>query len=106
MLRILMDGLRERNCGATLGFYGDHLPSLPQAFGHFGFDTPHSDYVIWRDRIGESRQLDLPAHALGRLAVDGVLGGNALIREPAARRDRAAAAPFGAIAPPFGSAER
>ena len=48
MLRILMDGLerarRDRRCWR---FYGDHLPSLPHAFEHFGFAELHSDYVIW-----------------------------------------------------------
>ena len=46
MLRILIDGL-ERRPGALLGFYGDHLPSLPRAFAHLGFEDWRSDYVIW-----------------------------------------------------------
>jgi sulfatase-like protein len=76
MLAILMSGLRQRRCGALLGFYGDHLPSLPQAFEHFGFAEPHSDYAIWPGNSAPLRR-DLPAHDLGRLVVDRVLGGAA-----------------------------
>jgi hypothetical protein len=74
MLGILTSELEQRRCGATLGFYGDHLPSLPGAFAHFGFDEPHSDYVIWAEDDAPPRRCDLPAHRLGRLIVDRVLG--------------------------------
>jgi hypothetical protein len=70
MLRILMDGLKNR--GATLGFYGDHLPSLGATFEHFGFDEPHADYVVWPG-IGEPQPRDLPAHELLRFIVDTAL---------------------------------
>jgi hypothetical protein len=76
MLAILMSGLQQRGCGALLGFYGDHLPSLPQAFEHFGFAESHSDYAIWPGN-GAPLRRDLPAHDLGRLIVDRVLGGAA-----------------------------
>ncbi|HVC53557.1 MAG TPA: LTA synthase family protein [Stellaceae bacterium] len=75
MLRILMSGLAERDPDALLGFYGDHLPSLPLVFDHFGFSEPHSDYAIWSGRSGAPQRLDLPAHQLGNtlltLALDG-----------------------------------
>jgi hypothetical protein len=74
MLGILTAELEQRRCGATLGFYGDHLPSLPEAFAHFGFDEPHSDYVIWAEDDAAARRCDLPAHRLGRVIVDRVLG--------------------------------
>lgn len=74
MLQILADGLERRGNDASLAFYGDHLPSLPQAFGYFGFDEPHSDYVIWPGTGAAPRQVDLPAHRLGRAVVDRVLG--------------------------------
>jgi hypothetical protein len=74
MLGILMSGLEQRRDGAILGFYGDHLPSLPQAFEHFGFAEPHSDYAIWRQGGAQPLRRDLPAHRLGRLIVDQVLG--------------------------------
>ena len=74
MLGILTSELERRRCGATLGFYGDHLPSLPEAFAHFGFDEPHSDYAIWAQDDAVARHCDLPAHRLGRVIVDRVLG--------------------------------
>ena len=74
MLGILMSGLEERRAGAILGFYGDHLPSLPRAFAHFGFTEPHSDYVIWPQDAAPPLRCDLPAHRLGRIIVDRVLG--------------------------------
>src|SRR3989440_1313852 len=66
MLGILMSGLEQRRDGAILGFYGDHLPSLPRAFAQFGFTEPHSDYMIWPQGEAPSLRCDLPAHRLGR----------------------------------------
>ncbi len=74
MLGILTSELEQRRCGAILGFYGDHLPSLPDAFAYFGFDEPHSDYVIWAEDDAAPRRCDLPAYRLGRIIVDRVLG--------------------------------
>jgi hypothetical protein len=76
MLGILTSELERRRCGATLGFYGDHLPSLPEAFAHFGFNEPHSDYVIWAEDDAAARHCGLPAYRLGRVIVDRVLGPN------------------------------
>jgi Sulfatase len=73
MLRLLMSGLEARNSPAVLAFYGDHLPSLANAFHHFGFDESSSDYAIWPG-TGVPQRRDLPAHQLGRLVVDAVLG--------------------------------
>jgi hypothetical protein len=70
MLQILVSGLKQRDERAVLGFYGDHLPSLPQAFGHFGFDERGSDYVVWGRAARQSRQVDLPAYRLPRLLMD------------------------------------
>jgi len=70
MLRLLIDGLQQRDGDPLLGFYGDHLPSLPRAFAHLGFDDWRSDYAIW-SKSDEILQLgDLPAHELGRAVVD------------------------------------
>jgi hypothetical protein len=88
MLGILTSELEQRRCGAILGFYGDHLPSLPGAFAHFGFDEPHSDYVIWAADDTSPRRCDLPAYRLGRVIVDRVLGPN-----PAARLSPASDVP-------------
>ncbi len=73
MLRVLMAGLARRGAPAVLAFYGDHLPSLSNAFRHFGFEESSSDYAIWPNTAAP-RQRDLPAHQLGRLIVDAVLG--------------------------------
>jgi Sulfatase len=80
MLRVLLAGLEQRAEGALLAFYGDHLPSLPHAFRHFGFDEGDSDYVLWHGSALPTGRLDLPAHRLPRLIVDalrlkGALGG-------------------------------
>jgi hypothetical protein len=93
MLRIVMAGLEARNPAALLTFYGDHLPSLSPAFRHFGFEEPHSDYAVW-SAGGASCRRDLPAHELGRLVVDMVLGETPVEppcgRAPRARRHRLA----------------
>src|SRR6266851_826266 len=73
MLRVLRDGLAQRRSPALLAFYGDHLPSLSNAFRHFGFDEWSSDYAIWPGE-GAPQRRDLQAHELGRLIVDRVLG--------------------------------
>ena len=73
MLSVLMDGLVRRGSPAVLAFYGDHLPSLSGAFRHFGFEDSSSDYAVWPGS-GTPQRHDLPAHQLGRLIVDAVLG--------------------------------
>ena len=74
MLQILMEGIQQRRSPAVLGFYGDHLPSLPQAYAHFDFEEPHSDYAIWPGEMGmPTRRCDLPAHRLGAVIVDALL---------------------------------
>ena len=73
MLQVLLDGLGRRAAPSVLGFYGDHLPSLSPAFRHFGFEEPHSDYLVWRNG-GRPQRRDLQAHQLGRIIVDAALG--------------------------------
>src|ERR1700730_14115295 len=70
MLQILLTGLQRRHREGVLAFYGDHLPSLPHAFRHFGFEEIGSDYVVWRSSATDMRQLDLPAHRLPRVVID------------------------------------
>jgi phosphoglycerol transferase MdoB-like AlkP superfamily enzyme len=70
MLQILLTGLQRRHREGVLAFYGDHLPSLPHAFRHFGFEEIGSDYVVWRSSATDTRQLDLPAHRLPRVVID------------------------------------
>jgi hypothetical protein len=90
MLQILIDGLARRDIGALLGFYGDHLPSLPRAFAHLGFDDWRSDYAIW-SAAGISRPRDLAAHELG-----GMLADLALTLPTSAARDAVVAEPHDA----------
>jgi hypothetical protein len=70
MLEILVEGLERRRRDAVLAFYGDHLPSLPLAFDHFGFEEWASDYVLWPGAAMPPRRLDLPAHRLPQLIRD------------------------------------
>ena len=70
MLKILLSELQRVHPDGVLAFYGDHLPSLPQVFGHFGFDEWSSDYVVWRGAGSPSRRLDLPAYRIPRLLAD------------------------------------
>lgn len=70
MLRILMQALGRHGHDAVLGFYGDHLPSLPHAFRHFGFDEWASDYVVLDAAAQGARRLDLPAHRLPQFLLD------------------------------------
>ena len=77
MLRVLMSGIEGRGSEALLAFYGDHLPSLSDAFAHLGFAESSSDYAIWPAANwanSASQRRDLPAHQLGRLVVDAALG--------------------------------
>jgi len=78
MLQILLTGLQHRNAEGILGFYGDHLPSLPNAFHHFGFEDAGSNYVVWRGGSTDTRQLDLPAHRLPRLVIDALRASGAI----------------------------
>ena len=84
MLRILMDGLGEHRRNGVLAFYGDHLPSLPRAFRHFGFDESGSDYVLWRGAASSTRQLDLPAHRLPGIIIEALHERGAIDRPDAA----------------------
>ena len=77
MLQLLLDGLERRDRPAVLGFYGDHLPSLGNAFAHFGFDAASSDYAVWWPD-GAPQRRDIESHELGRIIVDSILGSTPL----------------------------
>lgn len=70
MLQILLSGLQQQHREGVLAFYGDHLPSLPHAFRHFGFDEWGSDYVVRHGNASPARQLDLPAYRLPKILLD------------------------------------
>jgi phosphoglycerol transferase MdoB-like AlkP superfamily enzyme len=78
MLQVLLTGLQRRHHEGVLAFYGDHLPSLPHAFRHFGFEEIGSDYVVWRSSATDTRQLDLPAHRLPRVVIDALRAAGAI----------------------------
>jgi len=65
MLAVLSDALAKEHPG-LLGFYGDHLPSLPTVFDAVGFSDPRTDYLIWHPAGGERVERDLAAHDLPR----------------------------------------
>jgi Sulfatase len=80
MLQILLDELGPGERDALFAFYGDHLPSLPHAFEHFGFEDRASDYVLVDGAAPRARRLDLPAHLLPWMILDrlrdrGAIGG-------------------------------
>jgi Sulfatase len=78
MLRILAEGLGPRGRDGVLGFYGDHQPSLPETFGHFGFDEWESDYILVDSLDSSPRRLDIPAHRLPRVILDRLRERNAV----------------------------
>ena len=88
MLAILLDELGPQRRNALFGFYGDHLPSLPEAFTHFGFDDRASDYVLVDGADARRCRVDLPAHRLPSVILDRLSR-----RTPIKRPQMAAAAP-------------
>ena len=85
MLQILVGELERRDQPAILAFFGDHLPSLPRVFAHFGFAEASTDYVIWNGG-GLAERRDIPAHQLGEFVIGAAL---AMLREGhAAKRAR------------------
>jgi phosphoglycerol transferase MdoB-like AlkP superfamily enzyme len=78
MLRILSEGLGPRGHDGVLSFYGDHQPSLPQAFGHFGFEEWASDYILVDSVASSARRLDMPADHLPRVILDRLYERNAV----------------------------
>lgn len=89
MLAILLDELGAGRRDALFGFYGDHLPSLPQAFDHFGFDDRASDYVLVDGVAPRARRVDLPAHLLPWMILDRLRDRGAIGRGAAAARGAA-----------------
>jgi hypothetical protein len=78
----IVEALQARD-GGILGFYGDHMPSLPLPGG----SESATDYAIWRAGKAEAAvRVDLAAHDLAEhmLAAAGLVD---LSRGPTARRD-------------------
>jgi len=64
LLGTIADAMRESGGPGLCAFYGDHLPSFPEAFPALGFHETSSDYLIWHSQGGLALQQDLPAHEL------------------------------------------
>ena len=64
MLQALASRFTERAPG-WLGFYGDHLPSLPRVFERTGYDDARTDYFIWHPAGARAEPADLAAHQVG-----------------------------------------
>jgi hypothetical protein len=64
MIARLTAALEQDGRNGLLGFYGDHMPSLPRAFAALGFEDSDTDYFLWRPRgVGPSRN-DIAAEGL------------------------------------------
>jgi len=64
MLQTICGDLADRG-GGLVALYGDHMPSLPAAFGALGFPDADTDYVIWNARGGGTGQRrDIRAYEL------------------------------------------
>jgi hypothetical protein len=70
--------LASRNSDGVFCLYGDHLPSLPNAFRAVDFDDPRTDYLIWRKGGSTPRPLDTSADVLGRLMLHAAFSPQAL----------------------------
>ncbi len=69
MLSILSEALSARGDQGLLGFYGDHLPSLADAFDDYGFEDSRTDYLVWSPKSGAGLQKELAAHELAGLVL-------------------------------------
>ena len=83
----LTDYLRERPGDGVFCMFGDHVPSLPAAFGRADYAESSTDYLVWKKSGRQPRLLDIEVDVLGRLVLDAVLNeaNHAAIRaQPAA----------------------
>jgi len=65
MLGRLRAALARLATPAVLGFYGDHLPSLPDVFTRLNLTDAHSDYLLCHTTPGTGVQQDIAAEHLG-----------------------------------------
>lgn len=69
MLPLLADALRDAGAG-WLAVYGDHQPSLADAFAGLGIADRRTDYLIWGVGQPPGRAQDCSADALGRILAE------------------------------------
>ena len=51
--------LEQDGRGGLLGFYGDHMPSLPGAFAALDFQETDTDYLLWQPGPGQALRRDI-----------------------------------------------
>ncbi len=66
MIKTLTDNYRQANKETTLCFYGDHIPSMPQAYKDTHYQDSDSDYFIWQSHqlSNTSKPLDINIESL------------------------------------------
>ncbi|WP_447926340.1 LTA synthase family protein [Vreelandella sp. EE27] len=68
MLEQIKAALSVTQRPGLLGFYGDHVPILPEAYAHYGAPTGETPYMIWSTKRQDHVATDtthLKAHELG-----------------------------------------
>lgn len=74
MLNSLKNTLEDAGRPGVLGFYGDHVPILPEAYAHYAMPSGKTPYMIW-----STRQAAAPENALGRHDISAHQLGHALL---------------------------
>jgi hypothetical protein len=64
LLGTIANAMSERGGSGLCAFYGDHLPSFPEAFPALSFHETSSDYLIWHSQGGLALHQNLAAHEL------------------------------------------
>ncbi len=73
MAATLRDTLESLDRPASLCWYGDHVPILPEVYRRYGLPSGRVPYVCWHNwASGPSRSLDLAAEDLSRHWLKGV----------------------------------
>ncbi len=54
MAKILCDALKNNERPGVLCWYGDHLPILPELYKAEGFESHHTDYLVWLSNASSS----------------------------------------------------
>jgi len=62
--------LGGRDRPGVMCVYGDHLPSLPNAFRAAGFHDTETDYLVWSTTPAPAVEIDIAAEMLGRMVLD------------------------------------
>lgn len=65
--------LGARHRPGVMCVYGDHLPSLPNAFRTAGFHDTDTDYLVWSTTPAPAIRVDIAAEMLGRVVLDAAL---------------------------------